>query len=258
MPSIQRRFNSTGRVRITRDRIDVELQQPQDLSIVPTARASLRLQGLNIPGDARVAIEAYYRTSSMRFPCGTVNELTVPESMMLSDIDIGGAVRFRVLVIAADGSGRILAAADELRASTRGNGADRQALLPMRETDLGSELWKIDVEHRTGPVLLVNNRVSGLAAKIRTDPLLQGLILPHAFRNVLQDLSASGDDDEDDFWGEGWRKFLAELEVETEAEDPSDPKSVEVWIEMAVKAFCDLKRFAEQVKLVGHQEPADG
>jgi hypothetical protein len=256
MPSIQRRFNSTGRVRITRDRVDIELEQPQDLSVVPTARASLRLEGLNIPGDAKVAIEAYYRTSSMRFPCGTVDGLSIPERMVLSDIDRGGAVRFRVLVIAADGRGRILAAADGLRPSSPGNGADRQALLPMRETDLGSELWKIDVEHRTGPVLLVNNRVSGLAAKIRADPLLQGLILPHAFRSILLELSASSDDEEDDFWGDGWRKFLTDLDVEPEAEDPSDPESVEVWIETAVKTFCDLKDFAERVKLVG-QEAAD-
>ena len=82
----------------------------------------------------------------------------------------------------------ILAAADGLRPSTSGDGANRQALLSMRETDIGNELWKIEVDYRTGPILLVNNRVSGLAAQIRSVPLLQGLILPHAFRAVLQNL----------------------------------------------------------------------
>jgi hypothetical protein len=56
-----------------------------------------------------------------------------------------------------------------------------RALLPMRETDIGNELWRIEVDYRTGPVRLVNNRVSGLAAQIRNVPLFQGLIpcVPH-------------------------------------------------------------------------------
>jgi hypothetical protein len=186
-----------------------------------------------------VAIEAYYRTSSMRFACGTVDDLTIPERMVLSDIDKGGAVRFRVLVIAADGLGRILAAADGLRPSNPGDGADRQALLPMRETDIGNELWKIEVDYRTGPVLLVNNRVTGLAAQIRSMPLLQGLILPHAFRESLQNLNPGGENDEDDLWGDNWRRFPDDLGVATEAEDPDDPDSVDEWTETAARAFSD-------------------
>src|SRR5581483_8345265 len=195
---------------------------------------------------------------SMRFACGTVSNLHLPERMVLSDIDKGGAVRFRVLVIAADGTGRILAAADGLRPSTPGDGADRQALLPMRETDIGNELWKIEVDYRTGPVLLVNNRIPGLAPQIRTTPLLQGLILPHAFRAILQNLNPSGESDDDDLWGDNWRRFLTELGVATEAEDPDDPDSTDEWIETAVKAFADLKEFAERVRLIGSPETTDG
>lgn len=257
MTSVQRRLNSTGRLRITRNKVDIAVEQPMDLNAVPTARAILRLDDLGVPGDARVAIEAYYRTSSMRFPCGTVSDLIVPDRMVLSDIDKGGAVRFRVLVIASDGSGRILAAADGLRPAVSGDGADRQALLPLRERDLVNELWRIDVEYRTGPVLLVNNRVSGLAAQIRTTPLLQGLILPHAFRAVLQNLNPEGESDDDDLWSENWRRLLTDLGVATEAEDPDDEESVEQWIETAVAAFCDQKQFAERVKLVVSREAGD-
>lgn len=257
MTSVQRRFNSTGRRRIPRSKIDIALEHAPDLKIVPTARASVKLDGLELPSEAVVAIEAYYRTSSMRFTCGTVNNLQVPERMVLSEIDKGGAVRFRVLAIAADGTGRILAAADGLRPSTPGNGADRQPLLPMRETDIGNELWKIEVDYRTGPVLLVNNRVSGLAAQIRSVPLLQGLILPHAFRAILLNLNPSGESDDDDLWGDNWRRFLTDLGVTTEAEDPDDTDAVEEWIETAVKAFSDLKQFAQRVKLFGNLEGAD-
>jgi hypothetical protein len=257
MTTVQRRFNSTGRLRITRSKIDIALEHAPDLNVIATARASLRFDGLEVPGDAKVAIEAYYRTSSMRFACGTVNNLNIPERMVLSDIDKGGAVRFRVLVIAPDGTGRILAAADGLRPSTPGDGADRHALLPMRETDIGNELWKIEVDYRTGPVLLVNNRVSGLAAQIRTVPLLQGLILPHAFRAILQSLNPSGEEGDDDLWGDNWRRFLTDLGVAAEAEDPDDADAFEEWVETAVKAFSDGKKFAERVKLFGNPEVSD-
>jgi hypothetical protein len=257
MPSVQRRFNSTGRLRIIRSRVDIALEQAPDLNVIPTARASLKLEGLDVPGDAIVAIEAYYRTSSMRFACGTVSSLNVPEPMLLSDIDKGGAVRFRVLVIAADGTGRILAAADGLRPSTPGDGADRQALLPMRETDIGNELWKIEVDYRTGPVLLVNNRVSGLAAQIRNETLLQGLILPHAFRTILQNLSPGGESDEDDLWGDNWRRFLSDLGLPTEAEDPDDTDSVDEWVESAVRVFSDLKEFPARLKLLRNTATSD-
>jgi hypothetical protein len=193
----------------------------------------------------------------MRFECGTVSSLSIPGQMVLSEIDKGGAVRFRVLIIAADGTGRILAAADGLRPSTPGDGADRQALLSMRESDIGNELWKIEVDYRTGPVLIVNNRISGLATQIRTLPLLQGLILPHAFRAILQNLNPSGESDDDDLWGDNWRRFLTELGVASEADDPDDPDTVDEWIESAVRAFADLKEFAARAKLFGNPEVAD-
>lgn len=257
MTSVQRRFNSTGRRRIPRNKIDISLERVPDLNVIPTARAFLKLDGLELPPDATVAVEAYYRTSSMRFGCGTVNNLQPPERMVLSEIDKGGAVRFRVLVIAPDNTGRILAVADGLRPSAPGDDADRQALLPMRERDIGNELWKIEVDYRTGPVLVVNNRVTGLGAQIRTVPLLQGLVFPHAFRAILRDLNPPGESDDDDLWGDNWRRFLTDLGIAAEPEDPNDADAVDEWIETAVKAFADLKEFAQRVKLFGHPEVAD-
>ena len=127
----------------------------------------------------------------------------------------------------------------------------------MRESDIGNELWKIEVDYRTGPVLIVNNRISGLATQVRTLPLLQGLILPHAFRAILQNLNPGGESDDDDLWGDNWRQFLTELGVATEAEDPNDPDSVDEWVESAVTAFADLKEFAARAKLFGNLESTD-
>ncbi len=249
MASIQRRFNSTGRARIPRSHIEVKLQEPLDAGGFPVASASIDLTGLDLPPFAAVEIEAYFRSSSMRFPCGTVASIATPPTMELSEIDRGGAVRFRLLVIDADQSGRIIAAADGLRPARERNSPDRQSLLPLRETDLGDQLWKVDVDYRTGPTLLVNGTIPGLASRLREQPLFQGLILPHALRMILAELGRGQGDEEEDIWRKDWRSFLHGLDVPIEPDDPNDPESIEDWIEHAVDVFSALKNFARRAKL---------
>jgi hypothetical protein len=168
--------------------------------------------------------------------------------MELSEIDRGGAVRFRVLVIDADGSGRIIAAADGLRPARDRNSPDRQALLPLRETDLGDQLWKIDVDYRNGPTLLINGAIPGLATQLRNQAVFQGLILPHALRTILFELGRAGADEEDDIWRKDWRTFLQGLDAAVEPDDPSDADSLDEWVEHAVDIFCAQKTFTTRVK----------
>jgi hypothetical protein len=251
MVSIQRRFNSTGRMRIPRSHIEVALQEPLDPGGFPVAFATFNFDGLNLPPSANMVLEAYFRSSSMRFPCGTVESLAVPSSMELSEIDRGGAVRFRLLVIDAGYTGRIIAAADGLRPMRDRNSPERQSLLPLRETDLGDQLWKIDVDYRTGPTLLLNGTIPGLESKLREQPLLQGLVLPHALRMILLELGRGQADDEDDIWRKDWRTFLDAFDIPIEPDDPDDPESVDEWVEHAVGVFCTQKSFARHVKLDG-------
>ena len=247
MVSVQRRVNSTDRARMTRDCVSILLDPPADAASFPHATATIDLSGYDFPASADVTLEAYYRSSSMRFACGKAKNLDVPGRMELSDIDLGGAVQFRLLVTAPE-SGQILGSAEGLRPAKSGESPDRQPLLTLRETNLGPELWRIDVDPRVGPVLSVNNTVAGLAAQIRNVPLLQGLVLPHAFRMILQELSAEGDEEGDDLWGDGWRMFLKELGHPMEPED-NDPDSIDDWVESAVVAFCKLKDFISRVRL---------
>ena len=182
----------------------------------------------------------------MRFSCGTVGKLEIPSRIELSDIDRGGAIQFRLLVIAADGSGRIVAAADGIRSAGQSD-IERQALLPVTETDLREEIWKIDVDERVGPRLLLNSRIPGLAAKLRSEPLYQGLILPHALRAVLRGLPPAGQEDDDVSWGEDWRKFLRQLGLPDEP-DVADDEARDEWIEDAVENFSAIRKFAESLR----------
>jgi hypothetical protein len=252
MVSVQSRVNSTERKRITRDHVTIALDPPADTNSFSYAYATVDLNGLDFPRQSDVVLEAYYRTSSMRFACGKVEMPEVPSRMELSDIDVGGAIQFRLLIIEPE-SGRILGSAEGLRAAKRGESTDRQPLLPLRETNLGYELWRLDVDPRIGPVLCVNNAVPGLAGQIRNGPLLQGLILPHAFRMILQEMSAAGEDEGDDLWGDDWRKFLKEIGVQVEP-DNHDPDTIDDWVQAAVTTFCELKDFISRVRL----EPLSG
>lgn len=257
MVSVQRRVNSTDRARITRDRVSIVLDSAADSTSFPCVSATIDLAGIDFPPEANVTLEAYYRSSSMRFPCGSVGSVDVPARMELSDIDLGGAIQFRVLVIAPD-SGQILGSAEGLRPAKNGESPDRQPLLPLREINLGYEMWRIEVDPRIGPVLCVNNTVPGLAAQIRSIPLLQGLVLPHAFRMILRELSAEGEEEGDDLWGEPWRKFLKELGVLTELDD-SDPDSVDDWVQLAVTAFCESRDFISRIRIEPlNLEPSHG
>lgn len=177
--------------------------------------------------------------------------------MILSDIDRGGAIKFRLLVIASDGSGRILGAAEGLRPATKGESRDRQPLLSMRETDLGKELWRIDVDPRTGPVLCVNSAVNGLAAQIRESPLVQGLVLPQALRMILYEMGSEGEDDDDDYWGGDWRKFLTEIGAPEEPDEDEQDALIE-WVDGVVELFCNLKDFVSRIRLDStHSDSSD-
>lgn len=257
MVSVQRRLNSTGRKRIKRDRIVIELSPPIDNFSFPSATAEIDLKDLGLDHSARVVLEAYFRSSSMRFPCGTVGELRIASRLVLTEIDRGGAIQFRLLVIAADNSGRILASAEGIKPLQKADTPDRQPLLPLRETDIGEELWRVDLDDRNGPWLVLNSRVPGLASRLRSEPLIQGLILPQALREVLRHLPSEVEEDDEHDWGDGWRKFLEQLEVPTEPDDVSDEESLNQWVDDIVDRFCRLRSFAEILRSDAHHPEVD-
>src|SRR4051812_18184748 len=96
---MNRRFNSTGRIRISRDAIDVRLIEELGGS-PPKFEADLSsLSALKLPGTARVILEAFLRQSSMRFDFGSIESIRAPEDTTLTEIDRGEGIQFRVKVV---------------------------------------------------------------------------------------------------------------------------------------------------------------
>ena len=249
MATAKRRINSTGRKRIRRELVEIRLEPPKPLEPL-VATASVKLDGLDFPSDAAVILESYQRSSGMRFDCGTVGAIKVPERMRLTDMDSSGSVLFRLKIIDGKaGSGRILGAANRIRPGGDEDVEGRRSLFPIKERDLGPEVWRVEIDE-AGPVLALNYLVPSFKHRILESDLLKGMILPAAFRIVLEHIAADPGVDEDDSedWRGLWLRYLRETFGIDDDVAELDPEEREVWVHDAVKSFCESHGLVDKIR----------
>lgn len=248
MAAVKRRINSTGRQRIARQHIVVTMLPPSS-GEPAAAQAELRLDGLDFPGSASLVVEAYQRSTAMRFPCGTFAHPAVPERMVLDDLDPATPVLFRLKVVDRDDNpGMLLGSADRIRPDGDEAPDRRRSLFPIERKELHSEVWKVQFDD-AGPVLVLNYNIPGLTARIQKDPLINGLLLPAALRVVLDVLSLDpGEDDEAEVWKGQWYRFLREdLSYPDEVPEVAEDEEREMWVDGAVRAFCKQNGFVGRI-----------
>jgi hypothetical protein len=214
------------------------------------ARATLDLTPMAFPSDAAVAIEAYHRSSGVRFDCGTVGALRIPDELVLDQIDQGGSVLFRVKVVDSnEAQGKILGSAERIAPRSEEDEEGKRSLFPILYRDLGPELWKVQIDYDDRPKLVLNREIPGIKLKLGDNALIQGLLLPAAFRIVLEALvDDPSEDDDEPGWKADWLKYCAEtLGIRT---DPStlDQEGRANWIDDAVAAFCRTYSFMDAIR----------
>lgn len=250
MAAVKRRINSTGRKRVGHQHITVTLLPPAK-DAPATAKAELKLDGLDFPETAGLVLEAYQRSAAMRFACGTFAEPDVPEQLVLDDLDPSSPILFRLKVVDREvQAGRLLGSADRIRPDGDESPDRRRSLFPIERKELHSEVWKVEFTD-AGPVLVLNYNIPGLTARIQKDPLVNGLLLPAALRLVLDRLShESAPDEENEVWKLQWFKFLREdLSYADEPPPPSEEdEERESWVTGAVRAFCKQNRFVNRIR----------
>ncbi|ETX12015.1 hypothetical protein OCH239_18660 [Roseivivax halodurans JCM 10272] len=247
MSGAKRRINSTGRKKIGRECFDISMADP-----VPgdplRAKVELYLGRAGFPHNAPVIVEAYHRSSGMRFDCGTVANLAVPPVLDLTDVDQGGGVLFRIKVLDPDAaSGRIIGSAERIQPRNEGEDDTRRSLFPLRTRDLGEEVWRVDVADDMPPSLVLNNRLPGFSQNVQDDPLLQGVLLPAALRIVLREIAAEPVPDEGS-WKADWLEYCRDS---LDAEDPASIETEEdreLWIDSAVEKFCKQGSFIGRIR----------
>lgn len=254
MTSVKRRINSTGRKRIPRERITVEML-PAEVSKPAAATVELDLDGFEFADGDKIVLEAYQRSTAMRFDLGTVVQPEYPERLVFSELDPGASILFRLKVVKAEedeDDGKIVGAAERLKPSSDDNEDGRRSLFPIEVKDLGPEVWKLndDLED-AGPRLLLNVAISGLIDTIKTNPLIQGIILPAALRIVLTQLAADPafDENEEEPWKRDWLQYCRdELRLKNDPSDFTNDEDREYWINDAVAAFCRSGNFVDRIR----------
>lgn len=250
---MKRRLNYTNRRHLTSEHIKIALEdQPGKLPSRFNASFSIP-SNWKLNPDAKVYIEGYVASTAMRFPFGTVNEITHPADTTLREIDTGN-VLFRVKIVDESGEiGKLLASAEEIRpAGQEGEESEGfRSFFPLVMANLGQAIWKVEITKSDRPRLLLNNQIPGLREKLLSDPLLQGAILPSAMQNVLDKLLNSSEFDDAE-WASDWKNFVESLcgEVFPPEDEELDEEDVSPIIENAVVAFIENKRFAEKSKVI--------
>jgi len=240
-----RRFNYTGRKKISEDDVPMILTGAGPLKGFEARLGAMADSKYDLPRDARVFVEAYERTAYMRFDFGTTGAITPPsnEARNLTEFEGSDGVRFRVKVVDSSHDGQLLAEADGiLPVAPEEADQNKLPLLPVRSEDLGHELWRIDFPEgvQGRPELLVNINAGDRTAVVRS-PAFMALAWPALLREILTRILIIDDytdlDDEDDWrclWLQFGRRILPTAEV-----PPQDAGARWLWLAEVIEAFCN-------------------
>jgi hypothetical protein len=240
-----RKLNFTERARIPRANVHVTLRRDTDGTLVFDPRLSF--DGIGVAPSTRVFIEAYYRTSFMRFDYGSVGHFAPPDDRRLTDLDNTSLVRFRVKLVDNDGNEhRVVAVADDIIVSEqKPETSGRMPLLPVSFTDtLDQQAWRIAFEPN-GPVLELNYRIDDIQDVAKADAAFLALVYPAAVRQVLtQILLVDGHDANEE--GDEWWNFWLRWATQFAGSLPDDADAASFWIDEVVDAFCNRQTLIDR------------
>lgn len=238
------RINFTGRRRIAHTNVKLRVRAPEGTPLLDVIELNL---DRGLPDDAAVVVEAYRETVLMRFSAGTVGRLTLPSGLALSDFDSPEVIRFRIKVVGAGtDSGKILAAADKLRAHAEGDDAPHTSLLPIAPERLGQVLWRVSFSDDE-PKLLVNREVGDWKG-FAMNPTFQAFVLPEALRQIGAWVLKNRDDHEEggDSPLDLWIALLSSLGYDPTAAE-TEEADWDLWLDELVGHFGRRFRFRELV-----------
>lgn len=243
---MKRRFNYTGRSRIPRQKISVILNK--DGESAKSFTATIDLNGMNLPREAKVYVEAYHKTDVRRYDFGTVDDIIPPRNTGLATLAYSQNLKFRVLVVDESGHhGLILAHADRIKLVSD---VDTKSILPVEFRDLGKQIWLIEFAgDEDAPILVVNKNIPNIENMAKSNPQFILHVYPAVIREVLThmifvDRVDSLSDPSVDWHGD-WVNFARKILPGAGPPEVLDPQSdnfveedVMDWINKVVEEFC--------------------
>lgn len=238
------KFNYTGRKRIKRERIAINLIR-RNGSIVSFDLSRLNIDDLQLRDDAKIYVEAYYRTELKRFDFGTVANRVHPPSLSLTDLAYPENLKFRVIVVNPSNAG-VFAHAVGI---TPEEPAEKRSILPVEFKDLGSEIWRVDYEGDEGaPILFINNRIPNIENLAGSDSQFFIYVYPAVIKEILthmifvEEVDSVTEPSVD--WHNDWLKFSISLgitppETLNHTSENFDRDAALKWIDSVVTAFSN-------------------
>jgi hypothetical protein len=233
--------NPTGIKDIPKGRIAVTGHRDSNGVLEEISIDQLDLTDLDLPHDARVRLVGKARNTEQLFDLGTASKLNLLKNVKLDQIDKSYPLHLRLFVFDPQ-TNAILASCERLSIDATSEGTTK-SLLPVEPYELGEVLWKVKTGGGDRPLLLVNDNPSiGMLQKIKTDPLVQALVLPQAIEIVLRYLvRCSGDDDDEDSWQNRWKIFLKRMGAELPDTEIDDSEGDDKISELALQVSSNLK-----------------
>lgn len=247
------RFNSTGRRRIHQSHAKVKIRESDtDDSIV--FDLDLDLNSYGFPPDAYIKVEAFHGLASQSWNWGTISIPAIPSQNERNLYMVPKRARFRVSVVEAGGSGKLLGTAEIKPLGSA------SALIATELRDLGNEAWKIEFPEDDRPILVVNDKIPDVVERIVNGPE-SVLILGHILRLILQrallvDRANLDEDSPVEQWSE-WLHFMQKITKSppprlTGRIESEDMIRVWEWIDEAVISFCNTTEIRKRLNLYCH------
>lgn len=237
-----KRLNFTNRVKLTREQANILIYPTEPA----TFEAVLDLSHLpEHAANARVFVEAYHRTTRMRFDFGTVRQITTPIDRQLLEFDDWKSISFRVKVTdMTESPGRIVAWANNIHPKSPDDQPEND-LVRWKDAELDGRLWDMDFDEK-GPYVLVEKQIGH--ANVGTDALFIATAYPEILRRTLQEalLNARVAEDDPEHWFSTWYTgyFGSRFHL-PKVPDAHDQEARRQWIENTVNAFARQFRIAD-------------
>lgn len=232
-----RRFNYTDRKRIRRDDVSIVTRTAAgpafdaDLSLLTT---------YDFDRQCCVYVEAYRKTTWMRFNFGLVGAIAPPPDRSLGRFGVADGVQFRVKVTDPSSNHRLVAEADGIPLrEADGSTVPTESLLRIVPAPLDAEVYRLEYDAQ-GPILEIS-RNAGDKSEIAKDPAFASLVYPAVFKDILTRILLVEEHDDMEnlgLWQSLWLKFAGELRNVGPRPALDADDELEEWIRDAVTSFA--------------------
>lgn len=202
-------FNFTNRLDIPSELVKIEdLSTPLQNQLVVR---DLDLRSYNFPDDVRIWLSAQRHYMYQRFDLGHPSVPTIGTPVRLDSFDAAGlaGVNFRLLVV--DTAGKLVGASKTFSLPTAGR--QSTPLLEMKSGDLGQEIWQLELDEATGPLLLINSRIHD-PENVVNSPMFISCVLPFIVKQIVVWMMSTEIDVNPETVPGKWLRFFGDMGVE--------------------------------------------